>query len=139
MLNIYICVCNVQCKVVFMLLLELLMCISMYLYMLCLSHKLILFRLLQLNWSHSAGPWGMPKDTTFLLFSLFLIMTMSLHITCIDATSIIPSNAGGTWPSDASTNLCRLCENSGGTCTTDHQANFACLCHGVVRPYNCQY
>ena len=70
------------------------LCISLYLYMLCLSHhmqgyiKLILFRLLQLNRSHSIGPWGMPKDMTFLLF-FFLIRTMSLHFTCIDATSIL--------------------------------------------------
>ena len=63
------------------------MCIYLYLYMICLSHhmqgyiKLILFRLLQLNRSHSIGPWGMSKDMTFLLFSLFLIMTKSpLHL-----------------------------------------------------------
>ena len=55
--------------------------------------KFILFRLLQLNRSHSTGPLGMLKDMTFLLFSLFLIMIMGLHFTRIDATSEIPSNA----------------------------------------------
>ena len=90
MLNIfiYICVCVLcNAKLCSCYCWNDIMCISLYLYMLSLSHhmqgyiKLILFRLLQLNRSHSIGPWGMPKDMTFLHFSLFLIMTKSpLHL-----------------------------------------------------------
>ena len=72
---IYICVCVLcSAKLCSCYYWNYIMCISLYLYMLCLSHhmqgyiKLILFRLLQLNWSHSIGPWGMPNDMTFLLF-----------------------------------------------------------------------